>query len=197
MSRTNCLLSTVPPVHSTLNCQSYCTYHKLRSTQIYRVSRTIVAPSFYIWPIQITQSYGGDCPANTVNYLTLQILLTKTYNRRFRTNKTDKYAGQCSGDPRLWLGAPLHRLAYLSVRFARHRRSYCLFDRICNVCTKLYIEKVNMRHCTANYTLHTVYYHIRPVMFHFSSSPFFLSFNGPVATSVCWVSGTKFIAQFS
>ena len=63
---------------------------------IYGVSRTIVAPSLYIWSVQITQSYGGDCPANTVDCLTLQILLTKTYNRRFLANPTDKYASQWS-----------------------------------------------------------------------------------------------------
>ena len=34
----------------------------------YGVSRTFVAPSLYIWPVQITQSYRNDCPANTVPY---------------------------------------------------------------------------------------------------------------------------------
>ena len=28
------------------------------------VRRTIVGPSLYIWPAQITQSYAGDCPSN-------------------------------------------------------------------------------------------------------------------------------------
>ena len=91
---------------------------------IYSVSRTNIAPYLYIWPVQITQSYGGDCLANTVDCLTLQILSAKTYNRRFLANPTDKYACQCSGAPRLWLKAPLHWLAYLSVGFARHRRLY-------------------------------------------------------------------------
>ena len=82
-------------------------------------------------------TYEGDCPANTVDCLTLQMLSAKTYNRRFLANPTDKYARQCSGAPRLWLGAPLHWLAFLLVGFARHRRLYCLSDGICNVCQTL------------------------------------------------------------
>ena len=101
---------------------------------IYGVSRTIVVPSLSISLVQITQSYGGDCPANKVDCVTLEILSTGTYNRRFLENQTNKYARHCSGAPRLWLRAQQHCLAYFSVGFPRHRRLYCLFNRICNVC---------------------------------------------------------------
>ena len=105
---------------------------------IYSVSHTIVKPSLYIWPVQITQSSRGDCPANTVDCLMLQILSTKTYNPWFLANPTDKYACQCRKAPRLWLGAPLQCPAYLSVGFARYCQLYCLCDRICNVCAILW-----------------------------------------------------------
>ena len=59
---------------------------------IYGDSCTIVAPSLNIFPVQITQSYVGDCPANTIDCLALQILSAKTYNRQFLENTTDKYA---------------------------------------------------------------------------------------------------------
>ena len=46
---------------------------------IYGVSRTIMAPSLYIQPVQIIKSCGDDFSANIVDCLTLQILLAKTY----------------------------------------------------------------------------------------------------------------------
>ena len=67
--------------------------------------RTISALSLHIWPAQITQSYGGDWPANTVDSLALQILLTKSYNRRFLANTTKNMLA--SGAPRLRLEAPV------------------------------------------------------------------------------------------
>ena len=115
--------------------QKKCPYSKLLRhpvpnlgvpTPIHSVSRTTVAPSLYNWPVQITQLYGGDCPANTVDCLTLQILSAKTNNLRFLANPTDKYARQCIWAPRLWLGGPLHWLPYLSVGFARHCRLSCV-----------------------------------------------------------------------
>ena len=83
------------------------------------VVKTLCSPEN---PLQITQSYGGDCPANKVDCIALQILSAKTYNRRVLANPTDKYARQCSGGPCLWLGTSLHWLVHLSVGFARHRR---------------------------------------------------------------------------
>ena len=105
---------------------------------IYSVSRTIVAPSLIIWPVQITQSYGGYCPANTVDCIKLQILLAQTYYQLFLANPTNKFDHQCSEAPCLWLEAPLHWLTYLSVGFAWHRRLYRPCDRICNVCAILH-----------------------------------------------------------
>ena len=48
-----------------------CKYYP---SPIYCVSRTIVSPSLYIWPVQITQSYA----ANIVDCLTLHDLVMKT-----------------------------------------------------------------------------------------------------------------------
>ena len=110
-------------------CRANLTEKYASQWPIYRVSCTILAPSLYIWPVQITQSYGDDCPANTMDGQMLKILSTNTYNQRFLANPTNKYARQCSEAPRLWLGAPLHWLAYLSVRFSRHRQLYRLHPK--------------------------------------------------------------------
>ena len=101
---------------------------------IYGISRIIVGNSHYIWPAQITQSYVGDCPANTVDCQTLQILLTKTYNRRFLANPTDKYARQWSSSPLAWssTGSHICQLDLLGIA------DYIVFaNRICNVCAIL------------------------------------------------------------
>ena len=101
---------------------------------IYGDSCTIVAPSLNIFPVQITQSYVGDCPANIVDCLALQILQTKTYNRRFLPNPTDKYARQCSGAPST--GSKLHCTgSHICQLDLFGIADYIVFiDRICNVC---------------------------------------------------------------
>ena len=124
------IFSAMPIISSSLIV--YATF-----VPIYGVSITIVAPSLYIGPVQITQSYEGDCPANTVDCLILQIQSAKTYDRRSHANPNDKYACQCILGPCLWLGTPLHWLTYLSVRFAQHCRLYWLCYRICNICANL------------------------------------------------------------
>ena len=106
------------------------TKSKFPVCSIYGVRRTIVAPSFYIWPAQIPQLYGGDCPANTVDCLRL----TKTYNRPFLANPTDKYARQWSSLPPAWssTGSHICQLDFLGIAV------YIVFiNRICNVCAKL------------------------------------------------------------
>ena len=67
------IFKTVCPI-----CRTVC--------PIYGVSRTIVAPSLLIGPVQITQSYA----ANTVDCLTLHELVMKTYYRLFLVNPTDR-----------------------------------------------------------------------------------------------------------
>ena len=52
---------------------------------IYDVNHTIVAPSLYIWPVQITQLNA----ANTVKCLTLHELMRKSYECLFLANQTD------------------------------------------------------------------------------------------------------------
>ena len=115
------------------------TYHDSKkytdtNIPIYGVSRTIVASSLYVWPEQITQLYGGEGPANTVDCLTLQILSTKTYNRRFLTNPTDKYARQRSGAPPS--GSELHctGLYICQLDFLGIANLIVFINRICNIC---------------------------------------------------------------
>ena len=110
---------------------------------IYGVGRTIVGPSLYIWPAQITQSYAGDCPSNTVDCQTLQISLTKTYNRRFLANPTDKYARQWSSSPPAWssTGSHICQLDLLGIA------DYIVFgSEICNVCANLQYWSDNHLH---------------------------------------------------
>ena len=104
---------------------------------IYGFSRTIVAPSLYSCTDYLILWRWLSCQHHRLSRM-LQILSEKTYNRRFLANPTDKYAHQCSGAPSVWLGAPLHWLAYLSVGNTRHRRLYRLCDRIFNVCATLH-----------------------------------------------------------
>ena len=96
---------------------------------------------------------------NYLDCLTLQILSTKTYNRRFLPNPTDKCARQCSGARRLWLEAPLHWLAYLSVGFAQHHRLYRLCGTICNIGAifhfKEYLFTKSVVHKSKNFDLST------------------------------------------
>ena len=107
---------------------------KCQEATIYGFSRTIVAPSLYIWPEQITQSYGGDCPGNTMDWLTVQILLTKTQNRRFLANPTDKYASQWSSLPPAWSSTGMH-ICHLNLLGIADYNFFV--SRICNVCASL------------------------------------------------------------
>ena len=100
MLKKNCLCPSIIKPHAA-------------ASPIYSVSRTIVAPSLYIWPLQISQLYGCDCVTNTVDFLTLQILSTKTSNLQILAYLTDKYA-----------------LASIFVSWI------CSASPICNVCVK-------------------------------------------------------------
>ena len=70
---------------------------------IYGVSRTIVAPSLYIW----LKSYA----ANTLDCLTLHELVMKTYNRQFLANPTDRKWNPvellCSASELHWIPFPV------------------------------------------------------------------------------------------
>ena len=94
------MLNTKHTQHTANHSLSRLTIVSNKHYTIYAVSRKIVTPSIYIWPAQITQSYGNECPANTVDCLTLQILLIKTYNRRFAANPTKKNTRQWSNELR-------------------------------------------------------------------------------------------------
>ena len=78
--------------------------------------------------------YGCDCPTNTVYCLTLQILLTVTYNLRFLTNPTEKYARQWSSLPPACCSTGSHicQLDLLGIT------DYIVFvNKICNICARL------------------------------------------------------------
>ena len=92
---------------------------------------------FYIWPPQITQLYGGDCPANTIDCLTLQILFIKIYNRRFLANPTDKYARQWSSLPPACSSTGSH-ICHLDLRGIA---DYIVFvKRICDIYANLAVS---------------------------------------------------------
>ena len=109
-------------------------YLTCKEYSIYGVRRTIVGPSLFIWPAQITQLYASECPSNTVDCLTLQIQLTKTYNRLFLANPTVKYASQWSSEaePRSSTGLHICQLDLLAIA------DYIVFvSWTCNVCAHL------------------------------------------------------------
>ena len=77
------------------------------------------------------RSYGGDCPANTVDCLMFHILSTKTYNWGFLAYPTDKYACQWSSLPLAFSSTGSHICQFDLLGIA----DYIVFvNRICNVC---------------------------------------------------------------
>ena len=66
--------------------------------------------------------------------ITLQILLTKTFNWLFLANSTDKYAHQWTSSPPAWSSTGSHICQFDLLGIA----DYIVFvDRICNVCANL------------------------------------------------------------
>ena len=73
----------------------------------------------------------------------LQILLTKTYNRWFLANSTDKYARQWSSLPPAWSFTGWHICPLDLLGIA----NYIVFvNRICNVCANLRFWRDNHLH---------------------------------------------------
>ena len=74
---------------------------------IYGVRQTIVGPPFIFYLHRLLVWRWMSCQHHRLS-ITLQILLTKTFNWLFLANSTDKYAHQWSSSPPAWSSTGSH-----------------------------------------------------------------------------------------